>query len=57
MLDITRSEFDNDLKYYEECLKVLIEKSIKVKIFCLVHKMDLIENTLRGKTLINYRKF
>ena len=40
-------ELDKDLHYYQSCLEAIIQSSPKAKIFCLIHKMDLIEEDQR----------
>jgi len=46
---VTSKDFNGDLQYYESCLNALSELSQKAKIFCLVHKMDLLAETQREK--------
>ena len=50
MFDVTSKDFNGDLQYYESCLEALTELSPKAKIFCLVHKMDLLAEAMREKT-------
>lgn len=40
-------EFAKDLRYYQSCLEALLQYSPSAQVFCLVHKMDLIEETKR----------
>ena len=40
-------ELDKDLHYYQSCLEAIMQSSPKAKIFCLIHKMDLIEEEQR----------
>jgi Ras-related GTP-binding protein A/B len=49
VFDVTSKDFSGDLNYYESCLNALSELSTKAKIFCLVHKMDLIAESSREK--------
>ena len=36
-----------DLHYYQTCLDAILKSSSKAKIFCLIHKMDLIAEDQR----------
>ena len=47
VFDVESRELDKDLHYYQSCLEAIIQSSPKAKIFCLVHKMDLIEEDQR----------
>ena len=40
-------EFDKDLFYYQSCLESIQKSSPDAKVFCLVHKMDLVEENKR----------
>ena len=42
MFDIESRNLDKDFEYYENCVKAIFQNSPSAKIFCLVHKMDLI---------------
>jgi len=50
VFDVTSKDFNGDLSYYENCLNALTDLSQKAKIFCLVHKMDLLSEAMREKT-------
>ena len=50
VFDVTSKDFSGDLTYYENCLNALTELSSKAKIFCLVHKMDLVAEQNREKS-------
>ena len=47
VFDVESRELDKDLHYYQSCLEAIIQSSPKAKIFCLIHKMDLIEEDQR----------
>ena len=49
---MTSKDFAGDLKYYESCLNALSDLSSKAKIFCLVHKMDLLAESSREKMFL-----
>ena len=50
MFDVTSKDFNGDLSYYENCLAALQDLSPKAKIFCLIHKMDLLAESQREKS-------
>lgn len=47
VFDVTSKDFNGELHYYENCLNALSELSTKAKIFCLVHKLDLLAEAKR----------
>lgn len=55
MFDVTSKEFAQDLEHYESCLQALTDLSSKSKIFCLVHKMDLVPDAERESRFIEKR--
>lgn len=42
-------ELKKDLNYYQTCLSAIYENSPSAKVFCLIHKMDLIQEDQREK--------
>jgi Ras-related GTP-binding protein A/B len=42
-------EVDKDYRNYQNCLEALMQNSSNAKVFCLVHKMDLIQEEMREK--------
>ena len=40
-------EFVDDLEHYKSCVAALADLSKNAKIFCLVHKMDLVPESER----------
>eukprot|EP00045_Choanoeca_perplexa_P023089 m.12232 g.12232 ORF g.12232 m.12232 type:complete len:253 (-) comp9912_c0_seq2:491-1249(-) len=42
VFDVQSDQWDKDMEYYTSCLASLRENSRDAKIFCLVHKMDLV---------------
>ncbi|OZJ03545.1 Ras-related GTP-binding protein A [Bifiguratus adelaidae] len=42
VFDIESRETEKDMHYYQSCLEAILANSKDAKIFCLVHKMDLI---------------
>lgn len=49
VFEVVSKEPDKDLDYYKSCLDALTELSQGAKIFCLIHKMDLIAESMRDK--------
>ena len=47
VFDIESREFERDLITYSSIIKALEDYSPKVKVFCLVHKMDLVQREFR----------
>ena len=47
VFDVTSKDFAGDLNHYESCLNALTDLSKQAKIFCLIHKMDLIPEAKR----------
>jgi Ras-related GTP-binding protein A/B len=50
VFDVTSKDFNGDLQYYENCLNALTDLSPTAKIFCLVHKLDLLAESNREKS-------
>jgi len=49
VFDIESREVENDIHYYQSCLEAILQNSQDAKIFCLVHKMDLVDDDMRDK--------
>lgn len=47
VFDVESRELENDVHYYQSCLEAILQSSPKAKIFCLIHKMDLVEEDQR----------
>lgn len=47
VFDVESDEYDRDMHYYQSCLEALMQNSPEAKIFCLVHKMDLVPEDQR----------
>ena len=43
VFDVESRELERDLHYYQSCLEAILQNSPDAKIFCLVHKMDLVQ--------------
>jgi Ras-related GTP-binding protein A/B len=51
VFDVESREFDKDLRYYQSCLEAIAQNSRSAKIFCLIHKMDLVADENRARLL------
>ncbi|KAI7692740.1 Ras-related GTP-binding protein A, partial [Sarcoptes scabiei] len=47
LFDVESIEIEKDIRYYQNCLSGILEYSKDTKIFCLIHKMDLIAEDQR----------
>lgn len=47
VFDVESREVQKDMQYYQLCLEAILQYSPDAKIFCLVHKMDLIPEDQR----------
>ena len=47
VFDVESRELEKDMHYYQSCLEALMANSKDAKIFCLVHKMDLVQEDQR----------
>lgn len=47
VFDVESRELEKDMHYYQSCLEAILQSSPKAKIFCLIHKMDLVEEDQR----------
>lgn len=60
MFDVESRELEKDMHYYQSCLEAILQSSPEAKIFCLIHKMDLVQEDQRDMvfTLIqNFSQF
>jgi len=49
VFDVESREIEKDMHYYQSCLEAILQHSPKAKIFCLVHKMDLVHEEQRDQ--------
>lgn len=49
VFDVESREIDKDLADYKRCLEALSSYSPDAKVFCLIHKMDLIQTNEQKK--------
>lgn len=47
VFDVESREIEKDLRYYQSCLEAIIQNSPEAKVFCLIHKMDLLQDDQR----------
>jgi len=47
VFDIESREHQKDVRYYRSCLEAILQNSANAKIFCLIHKMDLVPEDQR----------
>ncbi len=52
VFDVESREIERDMHYYQSCLEAILQHSPKAKIFCLVHKMDLVHEEQREQVYI-----
>ncbi|CAD5112564.1 DgyrCDS1773 [Dimorphilus gyrociliatus] len=49
VFDVESRELEKDINYYQTCLEALLQNSPNAKVFCLIHKMDLVQDDQRSK--------
>ncbi|RUP44049.1 Gtr1/RagA G protein conserved region-domain-containing protein [Jimgerdemannia flammicorona] len=49
VFDVESREIEKDMHYYQSCLEAILTNSKDAKIFCLVHKMDLVQEEKRDQ--------
>lgn len=47
VFDVESREIERDMHYYQTCLEAILQNSPSAKIFCLIHKMDLVQEDQR----------
>ena len=47
VFDVESRELERDMHYYQSCLEAIMQNSPNAQIFCLIHKMDLIQEDQR----------
>ncbi|CDS08308.1 hypothetical protein LRAMOSA02256 [Lichtheimia ramosa] len=56
VFDVISAELDKDIHYYQSCLESILTYSPNAKVFCLIHKMDLIQEDSRNKVFLDHKK-
>lgn len=49
VFDVESREAEKDFQYYQSCLEALLQNSPEAKVFCLIHKMDLVHEDHRDQ--------
>uniref|UniRef100_A0A915Q0Q5 Uncharacterized protein n=1 Tax=Setaria digitata TaxID=48799 RepID=A0A915Q0Q5_9BILA len=49
VFDVESRELEKDYRYYQSCLEALMQNSPSAKVFCLIHKMDLVSEDHRDQ--------
>ncbi|OWA53666.1 Ras-related GTP-binding protein A [Hypsibius exemplaris] len=49
VFDVESRELEKDMHYYQSCLEAILQNSPEAKVFCLIHKMDLVQEDQRDK--------
>jgi len=57
VFDVESRELEKDMHYYQSCLEALLANSKDAKIFCLVHKMDLVNIIVRKNCIFLFAHF
>ena len=52
VFDVESRELEKDMHYYQSCLEAILQNSTEAKVFCLVHKMDLVQEDQRERVSI-----
>ncbi|KAF2364452.1 Gtr1/RagA G protein [Trinorchestia longiramus] len=47
VFDVESDELEKDMHYYQSCLEAILQNSPEARVFCLVHKMDLVPENQR----------
>lgn len=55
VFDVESREFERDLGVYVSCLDAIRDNSPSARIFCLVHKMDLVQEEMRDQIFADRR--
>ncbi|KAI9197064.1 Gtr1/RagA G protein conserved region-domain-containing protein [Polychytrium aggregatum] len=50
VFDVESREYEKDVRYYQNCLEAINRFSRDARIFCLIHKMDLVQEDKREQT-------
>ncbi|XP_069939306.1 ras-related GTP-binding protein A isoform X2 [Cherax quadricarinatus] len=47
VFDVESRELERDMHYYQSCLEAILQNSPEARVFCLIHKMDLVQDDQR----------
>jgi Ras-related GTP-binding protein A/B len=51
VFDVESRDWEKDLHYYQSCLEAILANSKEARIFCLIHKMDLVPEHQRDQVI------
>lgn len=54
VFDVESRELEKDMHYYQSCLEAILQNSPDAKVFCLVHKMDLVQEDQRDLVSLTF---
>jgi len=54
VFDVESRELERDMHYYQTCLEAILKTSPSAKIFCLIHKMDLVQEDQRDVVITDW---
>jgi len=54
VFDVESRELERDFHYYQSCLEAILQNSADAKVFCLIHKMDLIHQDESDRVCMCY---
>ena len=54
VFDVESRELEKDMHYYQSCLEAILQNSPEARIFCLIHKMDLVQEDQHELVCIHY---
>ncbi|CAG8506185.1 2090_t:CDS:2 [Acaulospora morrowiae] len=49
VFDVESRDIEKDMHYYQDCLEAILVNSKNAKVFCLIHKMDLVQEEMRHR--------
>lgn len=55
VFDVENREVEKDIHYYQSCLEAILHNSPEAKVFCMIHKMDLVQEDQR-EVILNERE-
>lgn len=56
MTDVNNKDKETDLKYYQSCVEAIYKHSSSAKVYCLLHKIDLLQDDEKDQVLIYFLK-
>lgn len=56
VFDVESRDIEKDMHYYQSCLEAILHNSRDAKIFCLIHKMDLVQDEKREQVCVRWKR-